>query len=317
MECLPRKKRSNICEDQIWSHQGVSQPWHCCSLSKETSPTSAAWSRAHRGVESQVQQTRPSTTKWQASPELITTRWCAGTTCRHSTRSKVKAAKVLTSTPEICRSESTPTIPTMDMTVEPLITENVIRLCYALILCYRILILTRHQPGAMKNMTWMTFVMGWHLIMSTPGTTTVHLKIHHLGGIRWLRRWILISRACQPDCVPHQARTNNSHVMMSDGSVILPRQWLCEEFVMFTLNGTITVRGIHRFGSQMWTFCLSFTKCFIFVVIMFWRVSWEDSHRATWVPATTVFSCICWCVANKLTYLLTVHGAMFVTIEMK
>ena len=72
--------------------------------------------------------------------------------------------------------------------VLPYLIWTVIRLCYALILCYRILIRTRHQPGAMKNMTWTKFVMGWHLIMSTPGTTTVHLKIHHLGGIRWLRR---------------------------------------------------------------------------------------------------------------------------------
>ena len=49
------------------------------------------------------------------------------------TRSKVKAANVHTSTPEICRSESTPTIPTMDMTVEPLITENVA--CDSSVLC--------------------------------------------------------------------------------------------------------------------------------------------------------------------------------------
>ena len=80
------------------------------------------------------------------------------------TRSKVKAANVHTSTPEIRRSESTPTVPTMDLTVEPLLTENVnsdsCQESYALIQCHRILIRTRHQPGAMKHMAWMRFVMG-------------------------------------------------------------------------------------------------------------------------------------------------------------
>ena len=40
-------------------------------------------------------------------------------------------------------------------------------------------------------------------------------------------------------------------------------------------------------------FLLYFVCIFlIFVVIMFQRVSWEDSHRATRVPATTMFSCV-------------------------
>ena len=45
----------------------------------------------------------------------------------------MKATNVHTSTPEICRSEPTPTIPTMDLTVEPLIAENVT--CDLSVLC--------------------------------------------------------------------------------------------------------------------------------------------------------------------------------------
>ena len=48
------------------------------------------------------------------------------------TRSKAKIANVQMSTPEICRTESTPTLTTMDVTVEPL-TENVT--CDSSLLC--------------------------------------------------------------------------------------------------------------------------------------------------------------------------------------
>ena len=95
--------------------------------------------------------------------------------------------------------------------------------------------------------------MGRHINMSTAGTTSMHLKIHHLGGIRWLRKWILISRACQPNCVPQQPRTSKS---CYDVGTVYYTSTKMTAYNLYCLSGVVQklYRGMNRFGSQMWTF---------------------------------------------------------------
>ena len=118
----------------------------------------------------------------------------------------------------------------------------------------------------------MKFVMGRHLIMSTAGTTSMHLKIHHLGGIRWLRKWKLISRA---KYVPQQTRTKIS-VMLWCWTVCYTsaKMTVCRICIVYPEWYKNCTR-YKPIGSQMWTFRLFFayfSLCFVCIFLIFFYI---------------------------------------------